>query len=92
MSAQIVRLTSGEELLATVKSTSTGLTLSDIAILIPTQQNSLGLAPFMAYGDYDEIHIDNKDIMFTIKAVKELAGQHQEMFRKIVTPTTNIIT
>ena len=48
---KIVRLTTGEELICSTKVSSTGYTLKDVAILIPTQNNQLGLAPFMAYSD-----------------------------------------
>lgn len=49
---KIVRISTGEELLCTVDSSNKDhLTLSDVAILIPTEANSLGLAPFMAYSD-----------------------------------------
>ena len=49
---KIVRISTGEELLCTVDSSNKyHLTLSDVAILIPTEANSLGLAPFMAYSD-----------------------------------------
>lgn len=85
---KIVRLTTGEELIATVKYNPDGsANLSDVAILIPTQQNSLGLAPFMAYSDASNgFDIDKKDIMFVVAPVSQLEGQYQEMFGKIVTP------
>ena len=88
----IVRLSTGEELIATVKSVNDGLELSDVAILIPTQQNSLGLAPFMAYGKYEKLHLNSKDVMFVIDPVNDLKSQYQQMFSKVVTPPSSIIT
>lgn len=92
MSVKIVRLTSGEELIATVNDGSGTAKLSDVAILIPTEANQLGLAPFMAYGDYKEIELQHKDIMFMVDPVDGLKNQYQTMFQRIVTPSTSIIS
>ena len=90
---QIVRLTSGEELIADVTIQTEGYLLSDVAILIPTQQNQLGLAPFMAYGvPKDGIFFKNEHIMFLIEPVDGLRQQYQTMFGKVITPTTSIIS
>jgi len=90
---QIVRLTSGEELIADVTIQTDGYLLSDVAILIPTQQNQLGLAPFMAYGEpKDGIFLKNEHIMFLIEPVDGLRQQYQTMFGKVITPPTSIIS
>ncbi len=90
---QIVRLTSGEELIADVTIQTDGYLLSDVAILIPTQQNQLGLAPFMAYGvPKDGIFFKNEHTMFLIEPVDGLRQQYQTMFGKVITPTTSIIS
>lgn len=86
---KIVRLSTGEELLTTVADTFTPgkVKLVDVAILIPTQSNSLGLAPFMAYSDAkDGFEVDEKFIMFTVEPVDGLKKQYQNMFSKIITP------
>lgn len=88
---KIVRLSTGEELIATVEpiktETSAGLKLKDVAILIPTQQNSLGLAPFMAYSDAaNGMSVDHSFVMFTVDPAPDLKQQYQNMFSKIMTP------
>lgn len=88
MSVKIVRLTSGEELIGTLN----GNKLSDVAILIPTQQNSLGLAPFMAYAEFKYLELNEKDVMFTVDPVADLKAQYDNMFNKILTPNQKIIT
>lgn len=92
MSIKIVRLSTGEELLATVAVGPAGTKLSDVAILIPTQQNSLGLAPFLAYGKFDSITLQDKDVMFMVDPVDDLKNQYQTMFSKIVTPPSSILS
>lgn len=93
MNIKIVRLTTGEELICDVKVNSTDqVILKDVAILIPTQQNQLGLAPFMAYSDAkDGFHTTMNSIMFIVEPQAELKNQYQKMFSKIITPASNII-
>ena len=93
MNIKIVRLTTGEELICDVKVNSTDqVILKDVAILIPTQQNQLGLAPFMAYSDAkDGFHTTMNSIMFIVEPQDELKNQYQKMFSKIITPASNII-
>ena len=89
---QITRLSTGEELISIAEKQPDGYLLKDIAILIPTQANSLGLAPFMAYGvSPGGIHIKDKDIMFTMDPIDGLKQQYQTMFGQVITPPTKII-
>ena len=85
---KIVRLATGEELICEINKTETeGVwRFKDVAILIPTQANSLGLAPFMAYSDapYD-MEINEKFIMFIVEPVADLKSQWQKMFSKVIT-------
>jgi len=84
---KIIRLSTGEELIADVEWEGNVAVLKDVAILIPTQQNSLGLAPFMAYSNAkDGMHVEGNFIMFTVDPVEGLKQQYQNMFSKIITP------
>lgn len=96
---QIVRLSTGEELICTVSTESTSSRgtvyhLTDIAILIPTEQNSLGLAPFVPYSTAPTkgVIIAEKDVMFVTEPVDDLRTQYQNMFSKVMTPQRNIVT
>lgn len=90
---KIVRLATGEELICEVKSVEGRLDLKvlvDVAILIPTQQNSLGLAPFMAYSNAKEgMTISTDFIMFIVEPVEGLLQQYKQMFKpnSIITPS-----
>lgn len=90
---KIVRISTGEELLCTVDSSNKDhLTLSDVAILIPTQANSLGLAPFMAYSDAkDGMEIPRSYVMFVVDPIEDLKKQYQSMFSKIITNDSKLI-
>jgi hypothetical protein len=96
---QIMRLSTGEELICTVSTESTSshgtvYHLTDIAILIPTEQNSLGLAPFVPYSTAPTkgVTIAEKDVMFVTEPVDDLRTQYQNMFSKVMTPQQNIVT
>jgi len=89
---KIMRLTTGEELICTVTTESTSshgtvYKLTDIAILIPTESNSLGLAPFVPYSTASTkgVEIAEKDVMFVTEPIEQLAQQYQRMFSKIET-------
>ena len=85
---KIVRISTGEELIADVKESDGKIILTDVAILIPTQQNQLGLAPFMAYSDASKgFDINTSMVMFMVDPVQDLQNQYQQMFSKIVTPS-----
>mgnify|MGYP000156107993 FL=1 len=89
---KIVRISTGEELLCTVSTFAERLRLTDVAILIPTEANSLGLAPFMAYSDAkDGMDIPMSFIMFMVDPVDSLKAQYQKMFSKVITGGSKII-
>jgi len=96
---KIMRLSTGEELICTVTSETTSSRgtvyhMTDIAILIPTEQNSLGLAPFVPYStaSTNGIELAEKDVMFVTDPVEDLKKQYQNMFSKVMTPDQRIVT
>jgi hypothetical protein len=90
---KIVRISTGEELICSVSEEGQEhYTLKDVAILIPTQQNSLGLAPFMAYSDATKgMTIPASFVMFMVDPVEDLKNQYKTMFQKVITPEKKII-
>jgi hypothetical protein len=93
MSIQIVRLNSGEELLCHTESTPNGYyNLTDVAILIPTREKSIGLMPFMPYSKASEsMSIKTDFIAFITDPVEGLIEQHQQMFSRIITRNSKIV-
>jgi len=89
---KIVRLATGEELICELSGGPDHFTLKDVAILIPTQENSLGLAPFMAYSEAPKgMTIASNFVMFVVDPVDGLKKQYQQMFSKVITPDKKII-
>ena len=89
---KIVRLATGEELICELSGGPDYFTLKDVAILIPTQENSLGLDPFMAYSEAPKgMTIASNFVMFSVDPVDGLKKQYQQMFSKVITPDKKII-
>jgi hypothetical protein len=91
---KIVRLTSGEELLATITKSRKGeftTGLKDVAIIIPQEQN-VGLMHFAPYTTLVEtkrdavLEIDDRHIMFMMDPVDGLVQHYDKIFGKIIAP------
>ena len=78
METQIVRLSSGEEIICKWETDGTTTKIKSPAVLVPMQGGQLGMMGWMPYADYKELEIDNKFIMFTIKPQVELMNQYNE--------------
>ena len=96
---KIMRLVTGEEIICDVSTESSSrygvvYNIKDVAILIPTEANQLGLAPFVPYStaSVDGIALAEKDVMFVTKPVDDLRKQYQNMFSKLMTPNQGIVT
>jgi hypothetical protein len=86
---KLFRLYTGEELIARLTKMENGDYLArDITVLIPTQSNSLGLAPFMPYTKIADtgIELKAKDVMFITEPVSELEAQYKNIHGQVLTP------
>ena len=88
---KIVRLTSGEELIAKIDITGVGgthITLNKPAILIPTGKDQLAFGQWLPYADIkDGIEIAMEYIVFVVDPMEEMAAQYEEAFGSgLVTP------
>ena len=93
---QLVRLTSGEEIIADVNlnglDTDT-IILKDAIVLIPAGEGKIGFMPFMPYTEAKEgLEIDQKFVMFMVEPVKDLIEQHRAATSEIELPSSKIIS
>ena len=89
---KLVRLTSGEEVLCTlVKEGADTITITEPTVIIPTQERSIALAPWMPYAITDKMEINRTSVAFIIEPVEQLAAQYNEIHSKIITPNQKII-
>ena len=90
---QIVRLSTGEEVVAEVKYDKGFYTLSDAILLVPAGEGKIGFMPFMAYTKAkDGITIDKRFVVFIVEPATELADQVRQMDTGLTVPKNKIIT
>jgi len=81
MNIQIVRLNSGEEVIADVTENEDTVTMKKPALILPTGQGSIGLMPWMPYTDMDNgVTIKESFIPFMIKPHDELINEYNTAF------------
>lgn len=93
-SPQIVRLTTGEELLCYAEETFDGFYhLTEVSIIVPTQEKSLAVMPYLPYSTASKegLRVRADCIMFIVNAQKELAEHHREIHSSIVLPKGGIV-
>jgi len=93
---KLVRLVSGEEIVAEVKLgdlSDNTYTLIDPIILIPAGEGKIGFMPFMPYTKAkDGIEIDGNHIMFMVDPVDDLVDNHRQFTTGISVPEKRIVT
>ena len=91
---KIVRLTSGEELIAKVKETDTHITLKKPAILIPAGKDQLAFGQWLPYADIkDGIEISKEYVIFVVTPMNEMEQQYEQAFGSgLIVPKNDIAT
>ena len=87
---KIVRLTSGEELIAKVEQVDDiSYILKKPAILIPTGKDQLAFGQWLPYADIkDGVEILSTYVVFVVDPMEEMTAQYEEAFGSgLVTPT-----
>jgi hypothetical protein len=79
----LVRLSTGEELLAKAKSVNE---FEDVCIIIPQGGGNLGIMQFMAYASYKTLTVREEHIMFIVQPKQELLNEYQKVFGNVLTP------
>ena len=78
---QIVRLSTGEEIVAKVTENEDSYTLKSPAILIPAGRDQLAFGQWLPYADIEDgIEINKKYVVFVVEPMTELANQYSTMF------------
>ena len=92
-SIKLIRLTSGEEIIAEIANTSEDTyQIKDAIIMIPAGEGKIGFMPFMPYTKAkDGLVLKKQDVMFMIDPVDELLNQFKQAWSGIVTPPQGVI-
>ena len=90
---QLVRLVSGEEVLAKIENLGEGTKLNKPHLIIPTQQKSIALMPWCPYSNIQDegVVIPNDKIVFVTTPHTDLVKEYTTMVTGIEMPTAGDI-
>ena len=89
---ELVRLSSGEEVIGKVTDNGDSITIKDGYSLLPAGEGRIGFMPFMAYTKANKgVTIDKRFIMFVVEPADEMVDQVRQMDTGIVANTTKKI-
>jgi hypothetical protein len=87
MSVKLIRLSTGEEILAKCETTPVGFVLKDPAIIVPLGQGKLGFAKWLPYAQTEKgVEIPSNFVMFHLDPDPELVSQYTSMVTGLVVP------
>ena len=93
---KLIRLVSGEEIIAEIKhekSNPDEIHIEDAIILIPAGEGKIGIMPFMPYTKAKEgLELRTQDIMFMVDPVDELKTQFTSARSGISLPSSKILS
>jgi|TARA_B100001094_G_C18164142_1_gene791029 hypothetical protein len=83
---QIVRLSTGEEVVAEVVYDKGFYTLTDAILLVPAGEGKIGMVPFVPYAKRGPVTIGEQHVMFLLEPADELKRQVIEATTGIMMP------
>ena len=84
---KLIRLTSGEEVIAKVVEETNGtFQVNKPAIILPAGQGRLALVPWMPYAETDTMVIPEKVVAFSIDPKIDLVNEYTSMTTGLVVP------
>jgi hypothetical protein len=93
MNIKLIRLTSGEEILAKIiEETSNGYQVNRPAIILPAGQGRLALVPWLPYAETEDMLIPDKVIAFSITPKSEMVKEYNTMVSGILIPDNKVAT
>ena len=98
MSIKIVKLLTGEEILAKVLPSSDHIVIMENPVRIVVMPNkidpktpNIGFAPWAEFSDDKTFTIDKSHVVVIMTPIKEFVNQYNTMFGKLVTPQSGLI-
>jgi hypothetical protein len=94
MNVKLIRMSSGEDVVATVVNDADGiLTLQDAIVAIPTGQGKMGFAPWspILSEEQSEIPVNKNFVVYIAEVNSDIVDQYKQMFSTIVTPEKKLI-
>ena len=91
---KLIRLTSGEELIAKTEQIDNGYIIKKPAILIPAGKDQLAFGQWLPYANIDDgVKIPSEFVVFVVDPVEELMNQYNSSFGSgIVVPPSSPVS
>lgn len=86
---QIVRLSTGEEVVAKVNYDKGFYTLTDGILLVPAGEGKIGMVPFVPYAKRTPVSVSEQHVMFVVEPADELKKQVIEATTGIAMPSNS---
>mgnify|MGYP003126228327 FL=1 len=77
---KVVRLQTGEELIAQWEQDGDVVTLTKPAVILPAGEGRIGLAPYLPYCEFEDMVLQNRHVMFVLDPVDEFKDQYVQSF------------
>ena len=77
---KVVRLQTGEEMIAQVKVSKNNVILKKPAVILPAGEGRIGLAPYLPYCEYEEMELQKVHVIFMLEPVAEFKDQYVQSF------------
>lgn len=92
MAIKIVRMSTGEDVLADIVESLDGVKLENAVVIVPTQEGRVTFVPYSPFTEQgEEINVKMDKVVFIANANKEFEDQHKKMFGGIITPDSRIV-
>ena len=90
---QIIRLTTGEEILCKATKTETGWLVKNPVLIVPVNMENISLIPWLGYADHPDegIEIQEKIVAFALQPASRLKSKYESIFSKIIAPDSGDI-
>lgn len=89
MTVKLIRMSSGEDVIATVlDQTDTAVKIKDPIVIVPAANNQLGFAPWSPVLDRDveSVEVSKQFIVFISEANEAVVENYKGIFSNLVTP------
>jgi hypothetical protein len=89
---KIVRMVSGEDVMAEVTTNGSSLSFTNAVVLIPDQNNQISFIPYAPFVQGDTVTVPNDKTIYVADPDESITEHYKKLFSKIVTPSSQIIT
>jgi hypothetical protein len=94
MTVKLIRMSSGEDLIATLnKETDNNIVIQDAIVAVPTGSGTLGFVPWapLLSKTEKELTVEKIFVVYIAEPDEGVVKQYDMMFNKIITPSKKLI-